>query len=671
MIVNGATATLLSPHVITNEQTNTSPNNLPVTSGEMSPPRPRVSSPSPSFKQITYQLSHAHTNTSKFYPRPLASRPTSLSEILVIGHESGIKILWRARPNSEEDGDETMALDDHQQQIDEAQDEPEEGAFACEYTIHLGTSVNSISFPPASILPTEGPTDDIDDRDNELDLIADKLLYENMLIVAACGDRTIRLITLPLAPPSSSHKKREHIVILGGGVSGHREPAECVSLSVLPTPSDEFNFAHPDSDDVSYDSRLSDKPSGWDVVIASSSVDTSGVLLLWRISILPPTRSSLAPVSFKPTSRPTTLFLQSPITSLAFSTSAHSLLRKHHLLVSDRKGAVRILDTKTKTWLCSFYTPYSQVTERRKKVLGAEWCTGGRSVVTLCEDGEWGIWDLEGVLAGEQEAGSVVTGFIVGGMVGETWYNNSSKKSSHGNHDENASEISGRSPSLRASSVISAGTSITSRRRRSGSLKPEDRIGLKGLLSVAPIGATSFFSNQATLVKGKSTTTMGSLQIYDEIVTMVFGSVILVLPSLKKFWKAEEIKIKKRAAQNVATGSGNFNSIAWSGEDGKVEKEFLVLEGWDTRGAAVGDLSVVPEDAEHSKTARVLLTTSCRLVLLDVGESGNGKADEQLNASVKPVETGARLAERMNPTRRGVVGGKGKRKVGFMQDSSA
>ncbi|KAG0632970.1 hypothetical protein HOY80DRAFT_994287 [Tuber brumale] len=631
----------------------------------MSPPRPRISSPSPSFKQITYQPSHAHTYTSKFYPRPLASRPTSLSEILIVGYESGIKVLWRTPPKSEEDGDETMALDDHLQQGEEAQDEPEEGAFVCEYTIHLGTSVNCISFPPASILPTEGPIEDTDDRENELEFIAEKLLYRNMLIVAACGDRTIRLVTLPLAP--SSDKKREHIVVLGGGVSGHREPAECVSLSVLPAPSDEFNFAHPDSDDVSYDSRLSDKSSGWDVVIASSSVDTNGVLLLWRISILPPVRGSLAPVSFKPTSRPTTMFLQSPITSLAFSTSAHSLLRKHHLLLSDRKGAVRILDTKTKTWLCSFYTPYSQVTERRKKVLGAEWCTGGRSVVVLCEDGEWGIWDLEGVLSGGQEAGSVVTGFIVGGMVGETWYNNSNKKPSHGNHEENASEISGRSPSLRASSVASAGTSITSRRRRSGSLKPEERIGLKGLLCVAPIGASSFFSNQATLVKGKSTTTMGSLKIYDEIVTMVFGGVILVLPSFKKFWKAEEIKIKKRAAQNVSTGSGNFNSIAWSGEDGKAEKEFLVLEGWDTRGAGVGDLSVVTGDAEHNKPARVLLTTSCRLVLLDVGD----KRDEQLDATTKPVEAGAKLAERMNPTRGSVVDGKGKRKVGFMQDSPA
>ena len=580
--------------------------------------------------------------------------------------------MWRAPPKQEEDGDETMAPDDHQQQSEEAQDELQEGEFACEYTIHLGTSVSCISFPPASILPTEEPTEDIDDQENELEFIAENLLYGNMLIVAACGDRTIRLITLPLAPPSSPHRKHEHIVVLGGGVSGHREPAECVSLSVLPAPSDEFNFAHPDSDDVSYDSRLSDKASGWDVVIASSSVDTSGVLLLWRISILPPTRGSLAPATFKPTSRPTTMFLQSPITSLAFSTSAHSLLRKHHLLLSDRKGAVRILDTKTKTWLCSFYTPYSRVTERRKKVLGVEWCTGGRSVVVLCEDGEWGIWDLEGVLSGGQEAGSVVTGFIVGGMVGETWYSSSSnKKSSHGNHDENTSEVSGRSPSLRASSVTSAGTNITNRRRRSGSLKAEERIGLKGLLCVAPIGASSFFSNQATLVKGKSTTTMGSLQIYDEIVTMVFGSVILVLPSLKKFWRAEEIKIKKRAAQNVGTGSSNFNSIAWSGEDGKVEKEFLVLEGWDTRSAGVGDLSVVAGDAENSGTARVLLTTSYRLVLLDVGESGDGKIEEQSNATTKPAETGAKLAERMNQTRRSAVGGKGKRKVGFMQDSPA
>jgi hypothetical protein len=300
-------------------------------------------------------------------------------------------------------------------------------------------------------------------------------------------------------------------------------------------------------------------------------------------------------------------------------------------------------------------------------------------MVVLCEDGEWGIWDLEGVLAGEKSNSAVVTGFLVGGVVGETWYNSTSKKPSHRGHDEGASDIAGRSPSARASSIVSAATSATSRRGQSRSLKAEDRIGLVGHLAVTLIPASSFFPTPATLSKGKSTTTIGSLQIHDEIITMVFGSVILALPSLRKFWKSEEVKIKKRAAQNVSAGTGAFNSVAWSGEDSKAEKEFLVLEGWDTNGATVTGLDVVPGEVGGEKVARILLGTSCRVVLVDAGEPiGDRRSIGRTARKAGPTDKIFANQKKSRVVMRGAMsggggggggggeGGKGKRKVGFM-----
>lgn len=632
----------------------------------MSPPIPRLSSPSSSFSQITYDFSHAHIYCSKFYPRPLTSRPSALSEVLVVGHESGLQILWR-RPiqkekdgDGDDDGDDGMVLDGAEGGGEEEQSGDDK--FACEYNVYLGTPVYSISFPPASVFPTEGSTweEKSETEDELLKSLPGALLGRNMLVAAACGDRTVRLITLPLAPPppSPAEKKYEHIVTLGGGASGHREPAGQISVSIIPSASADNDYSPATSPDsspyasgFSYASPRRHSAGGWDVVIASSSPDTSGTLLLWRVSLRPPARNSSLPVTFKPQHRPVSLFLQSPTTALAFNTSSASLSRRHQLLISDRKGAVRILDTKSASWLCSFYTPYSQITERRKKVLGAEWCTGGRSVVVLCEDGEWGIWDLEGVLAGEKSHSTVVTGFLVGGMVGETWYNSTAatkNKRSYYNHLRSDDGTSAPS-SAKASSIVSATTASSRHRRQSGSLRPEDRIGLAGHLSVTPIPSSSFLPTPATLSKGKSTTGMGSLQIPDEIVTMVFGSVILSLPSLQKFWKSQLPKIKKRATAAGANGSGSvsgsFNSISWNGgEDGKTEKEFLVLEGWDTNGASVTSLDVIvpplptppttttsssssttqqPNPADkNAKLARILLCTTCRVVLVDAaGES--------------------------------------------------
>lgn len=668
----------------------------------MAPPTPRLLAPSPSpsssFSQLTYNLPHAHIYTSKFYPRPLASRPTTLSEVLVYGHESGITVLWRAWGGSKKTRkdvslkskaprndaeDDAMALDDddatnkQESEVDVSEEE-----FACSYNIHLGTPVHHISFPPASILPSDFDALVPGDEDEEEDLLKalpNNLLQKNMLIAAACGDRAIRLITLPRAPPTSfvlSAKKREHITVLGGGVTGHHDTISAISVSIVPTPTSAFSPAFsPAASPITspsfnnpYSPPHFDSTSGWDILLASSSADTTGIIYLWRISLLPPARNSPLPVTFKPTSRPTPVFLHAPATSLAFNTAPTSISRRHHLLVSDHKGAVRILDTHTNAWLCNFYTPFSRTTDRRKKVLDCAWCTGGRGVIVLCGDGEWGIWDLEGVLSRTEAA--TVTGFLVGGVVGETWFNN--RKSAHtqgGYGDDGASDISGRSPNSRAMSIASTATGTTAARRRHLNSARVDMTGGAGFLSVTPIPGSNFISTPSSLNKGKSST-MGGLQIADEIITLVFGATVLVLPSLRRFWQVEEAKIRKRA---VRAGAG-LGSGLWGGEDGRVDREFIVLEGWSTCGAVVTGMDVIPPGMEEGKEgglARVLLGTACRVVVVDVKEPDavGMRVSTGLGMATTPTATPATTGRRGGLVGRSGAGesAKGKRKVGFLQ----
>lgn len=205
-------------------------------------------------------------------------------------------------------------------------------------------------------------------------------------------------------------------------------------------------------------------------------------------------------------------------------------------------------------------------------------------------------------------------------------------------------------------STSSANTGTTARRRR-GSVAREH--AGTGLLSVCAIPGSSFFSTPASLKKGKSAT-MGGLQIHDEIVTFVYGGTVLVLPSLRRFWKVEEAKILKRASRGGSLGSG-----LWNGEDGKVEKEFVVLEGWGTWGAAVTGVDVVRGE-EGGRLARVLLGTGVRVVVVDVKEPGAEVVKVGV-ATTTPAGSGRRGI--MSTGERTGESAKGKRKVGFLGEA--
>lgn len=213
-------------------------------------------------------------------------------------------------------------------------------------------------------------------------------------------------------------------------------------------------------------------------------------------------------------------------------------------------------------------------------------------------------------------------------------------------------------------STVSTATGTTARRRRSSG-RP-DLTGSQGLLSVTAVPGSSFFSTPASLNKGKSAT-MGGLQIHDEIITFVFGGTVLVLPSLRRFWKVEEAKILKRA--NRASGA-SLGSGLWNGEDGKVDKEFVVLEGWNTNGAMVTGVDVVPpgrrDGEDGGGMARVLLGTGCRVVVVDVKEPGLAAAVAKATVGTATPKSVKRGGVKSNGAGESA---KGKRKVGFLQDS--
>ena len=327
------------------------------------------------------------------------------------------------------------AFEDEEEDLDPSRPYP--SLIQC-LDLCFGTDVLHLALLPSSILRTEG-----------LSWRGLQPLRQKIVFAASCADNSVRLVTLPLTPPSPLSKSRddfrsnfaaanagngkwgETVVILGG----HQKPPDGVSMVVeLP------------SQVAKRDSR-SATPAVPQLIVASHSREVMGLLLLYRIPIASP-KSHIEPFQ--------SIYLSSPAKSISFN-PALSDPPAGQLLVADSTSACRIYDyrllsnttpfdeptsdlvAEQGTWLLSLYPGFQKQSESasqnigahagfgRKQIVDAKWVSNGRAVIVLLQDGEWGIWDIEGVgpgasqgLFGRQgiKGGSIsqfsLTGFIEG-----------------------------------------------------------------------------------------------------------------------------------------------------------------------------------------------------------------------------------------------------------------
>lgn len=275
--------------------------------------------------------------------------------------------------------------------------------------LHFGIDVLQLALLPKSTLTAEGS------KFRGLESLKKKIVF-----TAACADNTLKLVTLPLTPPSQKSKNREQFrkspadAYAGNGnwgetvttLSGHEKPSDCVSMTV-------------DLDSISTSKT---RPVAH-VIIASTSSELTGLLRLYRVSSKEP-QTRVDP------------FQRIDLAGLSKSISFNPSLSGHRfnqLLVADKKGACRIYDYKELittsdvstggvvlehgTWLLSLYTRFQtpkpdSITPQtnglhtgfgRKSIVDAQWVSAGKAIVVLLADGEWGVWDIEGAGASQSE----------------------------------------------------------------------------------------------------------------------------------------------------------------------------------------------------------------------------------------------------------------------------
>ena len=510
--------------------------------------------------------------------------------MIVYGHEHGLRIVWYAgrdfkprkdvsvpRVNGTSKGD-AMVID-----LDDDDDEPtpaETAAPPAEFEgdeaevdphapyrdvvrsidIPLGTTASRIAIPHvardiAQALPGVWPG-----------------IYSNRIIVAAaCSDLSLRVISAPLDPPAPDVQeisKMDVRVVRIEGTNSHQQFVSDLAITHKGTPSEEHavpegqeqsrpqirSQPQPKSDNVETDSVE------WSLLIASISCTGAGLLLIHQIPIRNNQISSSTESSLP--IRRTYLRTSSMGAKLSFNTSPYPAERHSTLLVTftsdstvkvyqvfqqshprDRRGSNATNDSVSTTrstrsssadrgrFLITLLPPFRQedveVAQRRKRVLDAKWIAGGRAVIALLEDGEWGIWDLEAVGPTSSTSG---TNLIRG--------------------QQNISGIHGGSLTrfaVRSNISPLAGTkqkfSNSQTQPTSGSLAPMTpstrKVRSEGLFHGSKLNNdTTTPSTQQTgtiYVQDKSS----DRAYHDESVVISYANENIYLPSILSFWKGE------------------------------------------------------------------------------------------------------------------------------------
>ncbi|KAK6865424.1 hypothetical protein PG995_001952 [Apiospora arundinis] len=493
--------------------------------------------------QTTYNLTR-RVHTIQTYPVLSPQGAT----IVLYGHEDGISIIWRGgRPfkasvyedvshgkkgkqNGGAPEDSVMVIDSDDDDAAAAQgggtaftDKPqfEDGSMdefpQTDITQTLDLSMGTAVFHIATLPMTPCAAEDA--AWNGTDLLKEKIVFS-----VSCATREVYLITLPLTPPSPLSKSREELrVDLLAGKAGNGKWGESITLLmgqekhsdglamtlIQPKPTTERS--------KSTERSRSTGRAAPRAVIAAHSKEASGTLRLWDVPLEKTTKD-------RPVEPFQTEFLPSPLSSVAFN-STHSTQ-----LLCNTSQAIRVYDyaqpsmpnddfsdtpfPSQGSWLISLYPPFARPSPSRKPIIAASWIAHGRAVLALLADGQWGIWDVDGVspqgpaLTRQSSGirGAALTSFSVTGFV------------------EGTSPL--RNPGTqRAPGTGGEFVPMTphSRREALSTFSGPDRLfSVRGGIAVMPIPA------QATTTADESA------------VLWIGGSEhVLVIPGILKFWDAQ------------------------------------------------------------------------------------------------------------------------------------
>ncbi|KAI9771440.1 MAG: hypothetical protein M1840_002060 [Geoglossum simile] len=474
--------------------------------------------------------------------------------------------------------------------------------------------------------------------------------------------------------------------------------------------------------------QLSNKTQEWDVLLASHSEEGSGVMFVYRIPLLgdisAPNRDYNISTSHEMPLQ--TLYLSSPAVTISFNPSHYPSARHSQLLVVDSIGAVRVYDccptlagvggsaigrhsseyttssVEGGSWLGSFYPGFGSRdfgseeistassknptmgvfrSTSRKTIADAQWVNGGRGIIALMTDGEWGIWDIEGLGPGSRRSD------ILGGEIGRQRVQGgaNTKWSLSGRIDKSFANPARRAPEdLGGSSGKTTYMNFTPMTPSTRKSQQEALFGGSNRL-----GVISGYSRGGISVL--STPRPGSSNPDGDLVIIWFEDTVIKIPNLWAYWEAQ-------LKNEIPGSSGNpfSSSLEGPSQTRPTKLENVNLRREKCCGVAHFPVNpikgalpskIIGHRTEANKIARslhgefqgeILVTGEHRLIILsgikrtaepETLPPALGQADERLSATTNLDVNGIDdVLDRMEDIdkKRGLMG---KRKVGFLSPS--
>lgn len=253
---------------------------------------------------------------------------------------------------------------------------------------------------------------------------APDFVQANVIVATACADSSILLISCAIDSASEqadSGRERDGSDIKTTKISSTSSHQDMISsLAVTWTASDTPNESTSRSRGST--DTTDEKQVQYSFLVASSSATGSGLLVVHRLPFsrhigmqghspvivarqfmrMPLLRSALGfnPASY-PSTNHTSLLITSPargiVKILDLSQSRSALKRRRASETeADNEEASAVPSANICLTLHAGYTSSSTL-PRRVEILDARWAMNGKVIVALLEDGDWGIWDIEGV----------------------------------------------------------------------------------------------------------------------------------------------------------------------------------------------------------------------------------------------------------------------------------
>ncbi|KAL1642726.1 hypothetical protein SLS58_005230 [Diplodia intermedia] len=543
--------------------------------------KPRVSRKGKQL-QLCYDLPH-RVNAAKIYPKTAPNGST----VVVYGHSNGLRVIWRGgrslKPKAASSGDgqpkvngtsndavmidltddepsqapptvvdDDVEFESEEEEEDEAEPYP---PVVQQLDLPLGTEVLYMSFPQVPTISPYRPAD-----------LIPPIFNERIVLSVVCADSSVRVVTLPLTPPSHARKAADRSkskapygeqVLRIEGQHGHQSIPRGITMTWSSRTSDTFPDgmemdadASDDDDTDSFRSRKliqSDEPLEWDLIVASHSVEVTGLLHIFRIPLV------LKDNQFSFTAEPVfpyqTQYLSSPATRVYFSSSQFPSPRHLQLLVADSKGSVKVYDPlapprarprsagrdvviepKPGAWIASFSTSFeipkhikasNPYLARRKGILDAKWASDGKSIVALLSDGEWGVWAMDGASTARNASTKPVSTFALRGYVSGA--------------EHKASTSTG------PAQVKPSSKSLTL-----APMTPNTRRTREETLFHGPVATPTTDSSHGGVSISSSFTAVGGGQVEDSIV-IFYGDDLYRIPNLQQFWS--------RSTHSTSSGS--------------------------------------------------------------------------------------------------------------------